>query len=265
MKNLLIYIHPRKSFDKETDLFAKIQIDNSLNLGWKKEDILIVTNFPYEYNGVKALIVDDDNYCAHCPTATKINVIAEFFKHGVIDKEELYWAHDFDAHQSIVITETELDLDNGTIGVTDYGRMPKWNMGSIFFRGNSQDIFGWIKNIMYEHESTDERALWALTGNDTVSIRGNLIKALTPIDIPGIENINDRVKKMNISYNFLMFNVRSCYPIAIKPIRVGHFHLYRNRQLGFDPIDFYIRGKNKVGKVLMSERLINIFKDHGVE
>lgn len=54
MKNLLIYIHPDRkfvgeSFSSETDVLPKIQIENSLKLGWKKEDILLVTNFPYEY------------------------------------------------------------------------------------------------------------------------------------------------------------------------------------------------------------------------
>ena len=50
MKQLLIYIGPTDKFDDEHEVLTKIQIDNSLDLGWKKEDILLVTNFPYEYN-----------------------------------------------------------------------------------------------------------------------------------------------------------------------------------------------------------------------
>ena len=42
MKNLLIYTGPNKKFDAETVKFAKIQIDNSLDLGWKRENILLV-------------------------------------------------------------------------------------------------------------------------------------------------------------------------------------------------------------------------------
>ena len=53
MKNLLDYISPDKDLTKtkldgEADLLAKVQIDNSLSLGWKRKDILLVTNFDYE-------------------------------------------------------------------------------------------------------------------------------------------------------------------------------------------------------------------------
>ena len=37
MKNLLIYVNPRKDFGEEEKIAIKIQIDNSLDLGWKKE------------------------------------------------------------------------------------------------------------------------------------------------------------------------------------------------------------------------------------
>ena len=57
MKNLLIYITPN-GFDTESEKLAKLQIDNSLELGWKKEDMLFVTSFPYEYRGIKSIVVD---------------------------------------------------------------------------------------------------------------------------------------------------------------------------------------------------------------
>ena len=60
MKNLLVYVSPNKQFDDEHKILAKIQIDNSLDLGWKKEDIILATNFDYEYRGIKSVIVDDN-------------------------------------------------------------------------------------------------------------------------------------------------------------------------------------------------------------
>lgn len=42
MKNLLIYINLCKDFDEETKILAKIQIDNSLDLEWEKEDIILM-------------------------------------------------------------------------------------------------------------------------------------------------------------------------------------------------------------------------------
>lgn len=79
MKNLLIYISPKKDFGDEEKIAIKIQIDNSLDLGWKKEEIMLVTNFPYEHDSVKALQVSDDNYCPFFPQASKINVIVDLF------------------------------------------------------------------------------------------------------------------------------------------------------------------------------------------
>ena len=55
MKNLLIFISPAGGFPKEHEELTKMQIDNSLELGWKPEDILLVTNFDYEYRGIKAV------------------------------------------------------------------------------------------------------------------------------------------------------------------------------------------------------------------
>ena len=41
MKNLLIYANPRKDFDEETKILAKIQVDNMLHFGWKNFGVLI--------------------------------------------------------------------------------------------------------------------------------------------------------------------------------------------------------------------------------
>ncbi len=39
MKNLLIYVNPQ-GFDLESEKLAKIQIENSLEIGWKPNDII---------------------------------------------------------------------------------------------------------------------------------------------------------------------------------------------------------------------------------
>lgn len=71
----MTYINPSKRFGTEEKITVKIHIDNSLDLGWKTEDILLVTNFNYEYSGVKSLVIPDDNYCSFAPTASKINTV----------------------------------------------------------------------------------------------------------------------------------------------------------------------------------------------
>src|SRR5260221_10472418 len=139
MKNLMIYINPKeKKFSSEHEDLTRIQIDNSLSLGWKPEDILLVTNFPYEYNGVKSIIVGDYTVFDQ-DRSTKIPAINELFRRGFIDENEVYWFHDHDAFQ-LVQFEVRLDKD---AGFTTHGAYNSklWNAGSFFFKKSAKDIF----------------------------------------------------------------------------------------------------------------------------
>ena len=267
MKNLLIYVSPTKNFvnatfnkvwKDETSILVKIQIDNSLEVGWKREDILLVTNFDYEYNGVKSLVVGDDNFCPFSPTASKINVIIDLFEQGII-KKELYWFHDFDAFQLEEILEGELVLDGVDIGLTDYGssivnpgRSLRWSTGTIFFKESALDIFKLWKNEVYRFRINEEIALLEMLK------KGRNIA------------IKNRVKKINITYNLAtrMRNISESYEMAIKPLKVIHFHPFDRRivegETGGDNIAVCVYGKNKMNKVLVNERLISIFKEHGI-
>lgn len=248
MKNLLIYINPSKEFNDEHKLLAKIQIDNSIDLGWKKEDIIFVTNFEYEYKGIKSLVVSNENYCSHCSQASKINTIIDLFEQNIIKEGELYWFHDFDAFQMEVITEYELKLDLADFGLTDYGRMSRWSTGSIFFKKSAKDIFCWIKESVYNNKTDEERALVILTDSNT-------------------NKINERIKKINLTYNFTALHTGRCYKTVEKPIKVIHFHPFRVSQFGryFDVLGFFMHGKNNLNEPIITDRLMEIFKYHGIK
>ena len=151
MKNLLIYISPTGSFDNDrpdlTDndagFLAKVQIDNSFDLGWKKEDILLFTNFDYEYRGIKASVLKDVEFFERKPQASKINAIVKLFEKGLIKDKELYWFHDLDAFQLHQITESEIGMANVDMALTDYGRNPRWSTGIIYFKKSSYIQFKW--------------------------------------------------------------------------------------------------------------------------
>jgi len=252
MKNLLVYINPHKHFDadgkryRHNSTLVKIQIDNSLDLGWKKEDILLITNFPFSYNGVKATVLEGDLYCPFRPLSTKTLTVSYLLEKGMVEKGHVYWVHDFDAYQVHPFRESELSLDNAHVGFTDYGWSPKWCMGSYFFNSEAKDLFGWIKETIYTHEAEDERALSSLTKNNT-------------------NNINDSIKKLNITYNFGMRNIGGNYEIADKPLKVLHFHpYYKDNRLPDTTLNCFMYGKNELNMPLMSERLIKIFNDNGI-
>lgn len=252
MKNLLIFISPTGSFDnRRSDItndagsLVKIQIENSLNLGWRQEDILLVTNFDFQYGVVKAVVLKEAEFFDRKPQASKINAIIKLFENGMINKKDLYWFHDLDAFQLHPLIESELELTDFDMGLTDYGRWSRWNTGTVFFKENARDIFLNIQEIMYRDKINEEMALGELTRDD--------------------ESIKNRVKRINKSYNFTPYNFQSCYKLAIKPIRVVHFHPYGTLR-GIDAerlLDFYM-GENSLGIRLLTDNLIKTFKYHKI-
>src|SRR5947207_2889604 len=112
MKNLLIYINSiDKKLSSEHEVLTKIQVDNRLELVWTLKDILLVTNFDYEYRGVKSIIVDD--YAVFDQNrSTKIPAINQLFRDGIIEDGEIYWFHDHDAFQ-LVPFEVSLEKEAG--------------------------------------------------------------------------------------------------------------------------------------------------------
>jgi len=255
MKNLLIFLSPYKEmrnarWGSEPETLMKIQIESALDF-FKKEDIWVITNFPYEYMGVKSIVFGDDCYCEMRPTATKTLVILEMFKRGMVGSEDI-WFHDTDAFQQYPVTS---NLNYGETALTDYGITkirPSYNArlstGSWFFKEGSEDLFQAIKERMYADEINEETAL------------GRIIR-----DDP---NWSKRIIKRNISDNFALRqrNLSETYKISEQPIRVLHFHPFDKRATdsGNDNIQVCMYGKNALGKVLMTPRLIEIFKKYGI-
>lgn len=254
----MIYISPTGSFNNprpdltsnDAEPLVKVQIENSLALGWKKEDILLFTNFDFEYGVIKANVLKNVEFFERKPQASKINAIIKLFENGTIKDDELYWFHDLDAYQLEPITNSEIDLTDVDMALTDYGGtkfqgIEKWHTASIFFKASSKDIFYRIQEIMYEDNTDEEKALSILTIND--------------------KNIEKRVKKINNTYNYNGFYLSSSYKAIEKPIKVIHFHPYGViKQLKVErPLDFFL-GENELHIPLITERLIKIFKYHRI-
>lgn len=262
MKNLLVYLNPMRKFANgdwgdETNILVKVQIDNGLALGWRREDILLVTNFGYEYSGVRSFVVGDDVCCSFSPTANKINAIVDLFERRIIG-DDLYWYHDFDAFQLEEITERELGLNGADMGITDYGRSSinagrdlRWSTGTIFFKKNAGDIFSLWKREMYKYKVNEEIALLEMLKKGKYS------------------HIKQRIRKLNITYNLATRKrkVIETYEMADKPLKVIHFHPFDKRPVegDNDNMAVCVHGKNRMNKPLVTERLAEIFNHHGIE
>jgi len=246
MKNLLIYTNPNKRFVGWTANDVKIQIDNSLDLGWSCDDILLYTNFPYEYNGVKARIVPDI-YVDFDPTANKIPVIVWLLKNDMSLWEDIYWYHDFDAYQNEEIHTNELD-PNMRFGVASYAYKPEWNLGCFFFRPGALELFETLDSHLYAYPRTRV---------DEKTFRSLVKKGIIP---------TSHFTEINVTYNLTMRYVHRTYPIATKPLKVLHFHPEHNdERLPAPTLDIFMYGKNRMGIPLMSRRLIDIFQRHGIK
>ena len=110
MKNLMVFVKADymdlggELRDGDTDYsdedktirFIKAQIENSIALGWKPEDIIIATNFNVEYMGVKTHILDE--ICDYSQFYHKQYATLELMKKGLFEGQDI-WYHDLDAFQ----------------------------------------------------------------------------------------------------------------------------------------------------------------------
>ena len=204
MKQLLIYIGPTDKFDDEHEVLTKIQIDNSLELGWKPEDIILATNFPWEYRGIKSHVMKGDYSALDGNRSSKIKVIHKLLMDRFIN--DVIWFHDHDAFQLERFGAPDADL-----AITDHGWSHAWNAGSFFFNQDSRHVFELILDKM---------------GNET-----NEQNALTAI----YDDI--KPKFLNITYNPNIYQLKQNIEKADKPLLVAHFHPHKPRHMNlFRPI-----------------------------
>ncbi len=203
MKNLLIYIGPEPKFSPEHEILNKIQIDNSLISGWKPEDILLVTDFPYEYRGVQSYVVNGEYDVFDGNRSSKVPVINQLFADGMIKDGETYWFHDHDAFQL-----EPMDVGVNVAAFTDHGWKETWNAGSFFFDSWAQKLFLQIFDSMVERNTNEQDALTYLW--DTGAVGKKLV---------------------NITYNLGIYHLKSNIAKADKPLMVAHFHPHKPRHL----------------------------------
>lgn len=231
MKNLLIYINPiTKQFSSEHEDLTEIQIENSLDLGWKKEDLILVTNFPYQYDGVSSVVVNSYEYF-DANRSTKIQALIELFERGFFQEDELYWFHDHDAFQ-LVPFDFKLQSPFDAAFTNNGVKSATWNAGSFFFKKSAQDIFAGIYKYMRLRSTNEQDALTYMWENN-------------------LNHINNRYQLLDSSYNLGIYKIPQNIANSQPPIKVAHFHPHKKHHL-------------ELFRDILPERLIKIFNRYGL-
>ena len=155
-----------KRYGKDKVLtMLKAQIDNSLELLWSPRDIIVLSNFDFEFKGVKS---HTDTLNDFCLTGSKMwGILWVFEKLGI---DETVWAHDLDLWQNVYFDESYLkygdthfskkdpnilDWDKYDVGVSTYSKF-KFNGGGIFWKPSAKDIIETIIDLLTENNAHRE-------------------------------------------------------------------------------------------------------------
>ncbi len=184
----------RYSFDR-TEISLKAQIDNMLELGWEPKDIILLTNFDFEFMGIKAELIKLNDFCL---TGSKLWGLKWLFDNDRVDG--IIYAADLDCWQNAWFDCPEFE---GDVGASQYSN-PKFNGGSIFWKPTSKDIVDEIVEILTKEKAkVEEPAL------------NKIFKS---------EKYKDRISVLNYTYNVGCSGFAPRYEKSLKPIRVCHFH-----------------------------------------
>lgn len=218
--------HKKYPFGKiETELRA--QIHNSLDIGWSPDDILLVTNFAYEFMNVRSHVIEMNTTCL---TGSKTFVAQQLYATGVLKEDA--WFHDLDLWQ---VTEFQVP-EFKEVGISTYSR-PKYNGGSLFYKVGALDIITTIWNTIIKNAERKEEP--------TIN---KVLKS---------DEYKDRVTVLNNRFNVGCSGFAERFNRSEKPVIGCHFH--PTNRIAWDT---HCRDRNRLGAVPVTERLYKLFIEH---
>jgi hypothetical protein len=206
---------------RELDTLLCAQIDNSLECGWDPHDIVLVSNYDFEFKGVKARQVNLNDFCF---TGSKMFALQHILQHWEFE-EEVIWMHDLDCWQNQWFDCPVIQ----DVGICEYSR-PKFNGGSVFWRRTANDIVNRVVSILQTERASREEP----TLNRILRDKGCV----------------KRVTVLNPTFNVGCSGFVMRYERADKPIQVCHFH--PNNRIAWEThvLDRNGRGYRSVGQRL---------------
>lgn len=199
MINLLVFGTPQNDSKYKPGLskhilnLLEIQIQNSLNFGWKPHQLLLASNLSQHSFSCENCLIDFSKYGNINPTVYKWVGIYEILKKY---PNETIIYHDCDCYQIAPFIEPKIDK----IGMARYYK--RYNTGFIIINYKGLPIVENILNIAKQNPNlVDEK----------------VVKQLN----------NDIITQLNSRYNVGVTAFSRRYESAIKPVLFIHAHLER--------------------------------------
>lgn len=256
--------------------YLGLQIENSLMMGWEREDVIVITNFPFEHMGVCSHVVSD--ICRWSAFANKMVVVNEMIKMGVINDN--FWLHDCDAYQLVSFGFPEECKDVNFVRHAPGREKPQG--GSVFYRKEAFDIIDVLSRGIQLFRATKEESFFPyfyhkdyksamiskydvvierLKHNTDEKSKNNIeiYRNLRDFSFNYFGEFGNRFCWLNWTYN--LFRQRQFdrkYPSAEKPIKVVHFHPEDQSCL-----DRFYHGKNSYNVKIVTPELRKLFIKYG--
>lgn len=198
MKRLLVANKQKtgksRYFHERMDNMLKAQIDNLLELGWVREDIILLTNFNFEFMNIKAEVIELNDFCL---SGSKMWGLKHLFDNDRV--HDIIFSSDLDCWQNV---KFECPVFSGDVGACEYSK-PKFNGGAIFWKPEAKDIVDEVVRVLTErHPKSEEPTLNALFKSD---------------------KYKNRVSVLDHTYNVGCSGFFERFTRSTKPIRVCHF------------------------------------------
>ena len=208
MKQVLIYNQigtayhgAQRYIDSELAKYFQCQIDISLLLGWRPDDIILGTNFEFEYRGVVSHQLTD--ICQWSGFNNFWFGAVELLERGIITTD--FWLHDHDSWPNRYF---EFPVFDGDVAGCEYIGTDEWNCGSIYCKKDSLDTLHYIKDFLTVNQhvdlSSDEVFISYLRKNSN-PIQHKLTSINTRYNV-GVTHGPLRIKSAETPINVLSFN-----------------------------------------------------------
>ncbi len=240
MKNLMVWVDEGSGPQLgEVRRQLDLQVDNSLELGWSADQILLMTSFPYARGGVEATVLPTARRPATARLTSFHKTRAILAALDLVGPDERLWYHDVDAFQLRPFESFPTGRRLGFCLYTTRERLLVQG-GSLFFAAAARPVFEDVLDLLVNHRCRKDE--FALT------------------DLAGEARYADWFELLDGTYNLGSTDFELRYQLASKPIKVAHFHLDHPAHRAL-----FLDGGNELGARPVDHRFRSLLGVHGFD